>query len=107
MEKEDWLLPGISFDAWDRRQRTLPNGGMILTREEALAKYAGITEMPPRGVRFARPDEYAPKSDLGQPQTCRVHGTTTWWRKPGDIELICDRCHPSPFDGSNWATAPE
>jgi hypothetical protein len=102
---------GVSFEEWDKRQRTLPkgvridqwrSGRRILTREEALSAYGEPKGTPGPAVHFVEPGEYTPKNDLGQPQRCRTHGITTWWRRPGDTTLICDRCSPNPHDETNW-----
>jgi len=103
---------GVSFEEWDKRQRMLPkgvrihqwrSGRRILMREEALLAHGEVAKPTPGpAVHFVEPGEYTPKSDLGQPQRCRTHGITTWWRRPGDTTLICDRCSPNPHDETNW-----
>lgn len=81
--------------------RLLENFGAIPMSliDKLLSREKHEVGAAPSTIPLAVPKAYMPRTALAQPQRCSVHGATTWWTpNDGNGRLICDRCHPSPFD---------
>jgi hypothetical protein len=97
-------LPGgqLPADFWQRAIWNHPKAKAAPVAHKKFDGTPGKSEVPGASVRFVEPEAYTPTSNLGQPRQCRIHGVTSWWRRPGDSALLCDRCHPSPNDPTKW-----
>ena len=91
-------------DFWQRAIWSDPKAKAAPVAHQKLDGKPGKPEAPGPKLRFVEPAAYTPKSNLGQPRQCSIHGVTSWWRRPDDSAMLCDRCHPSPNDRTNCKT---